>query len=363
MRFWTSVRLVAAREVTSRLRSKAYVVMSLILLAVVAAVTLLPNLIGGEDPVKVAVVGSVPSQVGDLGSLHDAGGTAYFDVRKEGVDLAEAKRMLREETVEAALQFGDSGATVWGRDKAPTRAVQALSAAPRVRLVEPAAHDEQSVYFVSIAFSLLFFMAAMTFGQQIAQSVVEEKQTRVVEILLSAISARVLLTGKVLGNGVLAMVQLLAVVVVAVGCLAATGQRIGLSDLGPAIAWFVPFFVVGFLMLAAMFAATAALVSRSEDIASATTPVTMLVMIPYMLIFFINGDPVWMRVLSWVPFSAPIAMPTQVYTGSALWWEPIGALVVLALTTVAIIRLADRIYTNSLLRTGTRVLLREALLG
>jgi len=360
MSFWSGVRLVAGREVGSKLRSKAYLVMSAILLAIVAAGTILPNLLAGEDPVPVAVVGQPPAQV-DLAALEDPGGTAYFEVSESGVTLAEAKQLLRDEEVDAALEFGNQGATVWGLDKTPTRAVEALSAAPQVELVAPEAHDEQTVYFVSITFSILFFMAAMTFGTQIAQSVVEEKQTRIVEILLSAVSARVLLTGKVIGNAGLAIAQQLAVVAVAVIGLSATGQQIGISELGPAIAWFVPYFVVGFLMLSAMFAAAAAMVSRAEDIGSVTTPVTMLVMIPYFLIFFVNGDATWMRVLSWVPFSAPIAMPVQVYTERALWWEPIGALVVLVLTTVLTIRLAERIYTNSLLRTGTRVPLREAL--
>lgn len=361
MNFWTSVRLVAEREVTSKLRSKAFLIMSGVLLAIIAATTVVPNLIGGDDPVKVAGIGTAPEGV-DLSQMDDPDGTAYFDVVESDVSLDEAKQLLRDGDVEAAVKFDPNGRTiVWGLDETPTRAVEALSLAPKVELVDPGTRDEQTVYFVAIAFAILFFTSAMTFGGQIAQSVVEEKQTRIVEILLSAMNARTLLTGKVLGNAVLAIGQMIAVVAVALLGLSLTGQRIGIPDLGPAIGWFVPFYVLGFFMLASMFAAAAALVSRSEDIPSVTTPITMLVMIPYMLVFIVNGDETWMRVLSWVPFSAPIAMPTQIYTQEAMWWEPIGSLIVLALATLVILRLAERTYTNSLLRTGTRVPLKEAL--
>ena len=358
--FGSSVRLVAAREITSRLKSKAFLTMSGILLAVVAVMVVLPNVIDGDGPVSVAVVGEAPPQV-DVAAMERPDGEAYFDVVTDDASLAEAKDLLREGDVDAALVFQDGELVVWGYDSRPADAVEAFSAAPAVELVDANAPDEEVLYFVSIIFALAFFMAAVTFGTQITTSVVEEKQTRIVEILLSAVSARALLTGKILGNAALALGQIVALAAVALIGLAATGQRIGLPDLGPAIVWFVPYFALGFLMLAAMFAAAGAMISRSEDVGSVTTPITMLVTIPYLLIFFVNGNELWTRVLSWIPFSAPIAMPVQIYAERAQWWEPIGALVVLAVSTVLIVWLAERVYSSSLLRTGTRVRLRQAL--
>ncbi len=130
---------------------------------------------------------------------------------------------------------------------------------------------------------------------------------------------------------------------------------------GPAVAWFGVFFIVGFVLLASMFAATGALVSRQEDIGSTTTPVTMLVMIPYFLVIFFNTNPLVIGVMSYVPFSAPIAMPLRIFLGTAQWWEPLVALAILVLTTVLLIRVGARIYERSLLKLGARVSWKEAL--
>jgi ABC-2 type transport system permease protein len=140
-----------------------------------------------------------------------------------------------------------------------------------------------------------------------------------------------------------------------------TGQKPLLTSLGPSLAWFVIFFVFGFVMLAALYAATASLVSRQEDVGSVTAPVMVLIMLPYFLVIFFNDNPLVLAVMSYVPFSAPVGMPMRVFLGSALWWEPLASLALLLVTTVVVIALGSRIYSNSLLRTGSRVTLKDAL--
>src|SRR5699024_53118 len=113
---------------------------------------------------------------------------------------------------------------------------------------------------------------AMTFGQTIAQSVVEEKQSRIVEIMLATVPARAILAGKVIGNSVLAFGQIVLIAGVVLLGGALTGSQLLLDGLGMPIVWFVVLFTVGFIMLAALYAAAAALVSRAEDLGSATSP-------------------------------------------------------------------------------------------
>jgi ABC-2 type transport system permease protein len=125
--------------------------------------------------------------------------------------------------------------------------------------------------------------------------------------------------------------------------------------------WFAVFFLFGFILLAALFAAAAAMVSRQEDIGSTTTPLTFLVMAPYFLVIFFNDNPVVLTIMSYVPFSAPVGMPVRVFLGEAQWWEPLLSLVILLATCVAAIAIGARIYENSLLRMGARVKLAEAL--
>ena len=176
-----------------------------------------------------------------------------------------------------------------------------LAELPTVELLNPSATDEALRYLVAIGFGVVFLLAASLFGGTIAQSVVEEKQTRVVELLISAIPVRALLAGKVIGNTVLAMGQILVLAGIAIVGLTLTGQGAILQGLGGPIAWFAVFFFFGFILLASLFAAAAAMVSRQEDIGSTTMPLTMLIMAPYFLVIFFNDNPTVLAIMSYVP--------------------------------------------------------------
>src|SRR5690606_21276403 len=120
-----------------------------------------------------------------------------------------AEQLLRDGEVEAAIvpDDGPLGFAVLGDDSVPMSVVQALSVAPPVELLDESGTAGFLGYLVAIGFGLVFFLSAMTFGSTIAQSVVEEKQTRVVEILLATIPTRVLLAGKIIGTTILALGQ------------------------------------------------------------------------------------------------------------------------------------------------------------
>jgi ABC-2 type transport system permease protein len=230
-----------------------------------------------------------------------------------------------------------------------------------VELLHPPRIPPGLRYVAALGFGLVFFISAATFGGTIAQSVVEEKSTRVVEILLSSIPARVLLTGKIIGNSLLAFGQVVLLGACAVIGLTITGDNDVLAMLGAPITWFVIFFVLGFVLLASMFAAAASLVSRQEDVQATVTPVTMLVMIPYLLVITLNNNDTVVTIMSYIPFSAAVGMPFRIFLSDAAWWEPLLSLLILMASTVGVITLASRVYRNALLRTGARVSLREAL--
>jgi ABC-2 type transport system permease protein len=355
--FVQSAVLVADREVRMRLRSKAFIISSAILLLAVIASIVAGSIFGTSASSSVTRV----AVVGDSEAFAQV---ATLDVTEAG-SVDDAEKLVRSGDVDAAIVPGDgpTGIGILALDEAPGDLVQLLSVSPEVTLLEPAEPNSGLAYLVGLGFGIVFFMAATIFGSTIAQSVVEEKSTRVVEILMSAISARALLAGKVIGNTVLAFGQIVLIAVAAIVGLMVTGQDALLGDLGPSIVWFVVFFAVGFVLLAAMFAAAAALVSRQEDIGSVTTPVMMLVMIPYFLIVFAWDNDLVLAIMSYVPFSAPIGMPMRIFLGTAQWWEPLLSLVIILATTVVVVLFGSRIYANSLLRTGARVKVREALRG
>ncbi|MEU1645305.1 ABC transporter permease [Micromonospora zamorensis] len=340
-----ATRLVAEREIRVKLRDRTFLFGTLFFLLIAAAGTILPPLLsGGPDTVAVTQEAAGP--------LRDAG----LDVRVVADDRA-AEQAVRDGDVDAAVV---SGPKVLAMDESPTDVVQALSTSPPVQLLDPDAVDPVVAFLVPFVFAFVFFITSQTFGLQIAQSVTEEKQTRIVEILVAAVPVRALLAGKVVAGGILAFAQIALIAVVAV-----LGMQIGdsaglLSLLAPAIGWFVPFFLLGFVLLAAMWAAAGALANRQEDIAAVSTPVQFAVMLPFFAVIFLNDNAVAMRVLSYLPFSSPTAMPLRLFTGDAAPWEPIVSLVILLVAAGAFVIAGARVYEGSLLRTNGRTSLRAA---
>ncbi|MCX4472460.1 ABC transporter permease [Micromonospora sp. NBC_01655] len=347
MTTFAAVRLVAAREIRVKLRDKTFLISTLFFLLFAAGSAILPALLAG-GPTTVAV-----STAADADALRQAG----LDVRPVADD-ATAERLVRDGDVDAAVV---AGPRVLALDERPDDVVRALSTEPPVRLLDPDALDPLAAFLVPFAFAMTFFFTSQLFGVQIAQSVTEEKQTRIVEILVAAVPVRALLAGKVIAGGVLALGQIALIVAVAV-----TGMRIAaggggiLPLLGPALGWFVPFFVIGFVMLAALWAVAGALASRQEDIAGVSMPVQLAVMLPFFAVLFLNDNPLAMRILSYVPFSAPTAMPLRLFTGDAAGWEPVLSLLVLLAATAGCLAVGARLYEGALLRTNGRVTLRRA---
>lgn len=350
----TMVWLVAKREIMVRLRSVAFLVSTGIMLLLVIGSVVVGSIVATTaEPAKVAVVSGVQLPAG-----------VDFDVTNV-TDRAAAEELVRAGDVEAAIVPDSSpvGYLVIANDAPPISIIQALSVMPDVEILEASNASGFLGYIVAVGFGLVFFLSAMTFGQTIAQSVVEEKSTRVVEILLATIPTRTLLAGKILGTTILAIGQVLLLSGLAIIGLTVTGQDQLLLGLGAPILWFALFFALGFVLLASMFAATGAMVSRQEDIGSTTTPVTMLVMIPYFVVIFFNDNPLVVGIMSYVPFSAPVGMPLRLFQGTAEWWEPILSLAILVASAIIVILIASRMYENSLLRLGQRVKLTEALKG
>jgi ABC-2 type transport system permease protein len=353
-----AIWLVAEREIASKLRSKAFLISTAILFVLALAGLVFGGLAAqNQTGTPVAVTADAASLVPSDDGLKIT----------EVPDRASAEALVADGTVDAAV-VGDPSAepfgfTILADSSAPTSLMLRFAEVPQVELLNPAATDDGLRYLVAIGFGIVFLTAASLFGSTIAQSVVEEKQTRVVEILISAIRARTLLAGKVIGNTVLAMGQILGLAAIAVVGLTIIGQNQLLGTLGAPILWFAVFFLFGFVLLAALFAAAAAMVSRQEDIGSTTFPLTLLIMAPYFLVIFFNDNPVVLTIMSYVPFSAPVGMPMRLFLGEAQWWEPLISLAILIATCVGAILLGAKIYRNSLLRMGARVKLGEALRG
>lgn len=347
--------MVAEREITTQVRTKSFVISLAITLLLVLGGIILSGVLTDRESADtpVAVVGSAAETVAGIPGLEPIVAS----------DAEAAETLVRDEEVDAAVipdSAHPTGVRVLALTDVPYDVVDALSVQPEVEILEESASDGLR-YLVSLAFGLIFMMLAIGSGAMIVQNTVQEKQSRIVEILLAAVSARALLAGKVLGNSVVAVGQAAAIAAVAVLGLLLTGQGDLLDALTAPIVWFVVFFLVGFVLVAAMFAAGGALVSRQEDTGAVMMPTMMLIMTPYFVVIFLGDNTLAMTIASYVPFSAPVAMPVRMFLGEAAWWEPLISLGLLAASSVAVMALAARIYSRSLLRTGARVSLRSAL--
>ncbi|WP_309125942.1 ABC transporter permease [Kocuria sp.] len=202
-------------------------------------------------------------------------------------------------------------------------------------------------------------------SSSIASGVVEEKSTRVVEILLTRLSVRQLLLGKLIGCGIFTMVQLLAVGgAAAVAFTAVEGWSLVRIQPGPTLVWFLVWFVLGFVVFASLNAGLAATASRQEDLAAATNPLQLLIMLGYAAgMFFLPSaaGERWTEIASLVPMVAPFFMPIRQGLDAVTWQEQATAVLIAVVAVPLIINLAVRLYGNNVLRTGTRVSLARAL--
>ena len=382
--------LVARREVVQKLRSKAFRISTALLLLVVVAAAVLPALLGGGDdePLRLGVVGEQAAAVGELVEQQ----AALFDEQVEAVDLddeAAAAQAVTVADVDAALVDGDRVLVDEGLDVLlgqvldTARQALALSQAlddagveeqEQAALLSPAPVEVTRLspepelelgaeVVVGALAGFLLYGLLIFYGQQVAQGVVEEKQSRVVEVLLSAVRPTTLLAGKVLGLGVLGLAQVLLLVVAGGAAAVAAGTLDVPADAVAPLALVLVWFVLGFALYAALFALAGAVVSRSEDLQSSAAPVVLLLVGALLLVQLTFPEPrsTAALVAGVLPFSAPLAQPLRQAAGVSEPWEVVLAVVLTVATTLVLLPLAARAYTRTALRTRGRTSLRDAL--
>lgn len=230
-------------------------------------------------------------------------------------------------------------------------------------------------FVLAYVIAILLFMAILLYGVNVMSSVLEEKTTRIIEVLVSSLRPFQLMLGKVLGAGAVSFFQFLiwgvsarilvsmrAPIARALGADAAMAQEIKLPHIPLAtLAVFMAFFLGGFLLYSAMFAAVGAMSSNEQEARQAQQPVTYLLMISYLSIIGLTNDPssTFAKTLSVVPFTSPIATPVRWTAGSMGSGELVLSLAMLAIAIVGVTWVASRIYRVGILMTGKRPTMKE----
>jgi ABC-2 type transport system permease protein len=365
-----AVWLVARREVVTRVRDRTLLVSTLVTLLLLAAIVALPELLGGEeDRVRVAAATPADAQV-----LQTA---RRLDPALSVVAERDPVAAVRADRVDAALTGGrlvvadaDADAEALARTLAQAAGLATLAPADRdralggsrveVRALDGGDDTREGLAFLAV---VLLYGQLIGYGFWIAAGIVEEKASRVVEVLLATLRPRELLAGKVLGIGAVALAQLLLIGLIGVALGLAVGSLDVPGDALSALAIVLAFFLLGYAFYAALFAVAGALVPRQEEVQNTTTPLTLLLLASFFLSFTALDDPggTLARVLSLVPPSAPMVLPVRLIAGEVAVWEVAAGVALLLVAAAALIAFAARVYEGAVLQTRTRVRLREAL--
>jgi ABC-2 type transport system permease protein len=377
--------LVAKREFGERIRARAFQISTAITVVIVAAVAILAGVLSDEGPTEYEVGAQGPEAAAIAAAARAAAPSIDADVTvRRYRSPADARAAVRDEDVDAAL-VGDAIVTLDGADEELEQLLQAagrqvrsagilrdegLSGAEARRALEPPAlptrsldgEEDEGEEGVAFAASLLLYLQLIVYGLAVASGVVEEKASRVVEVLLAAIPPRALLAGKIAGIGAVGLLQMLLVTGVGLGLASASGAVEVDAGQAGTLAVVLIWFLLGYLVWAALFAMAGAIVSRQEDLGSSTSVLTLLLVASYLLAFPALEDPDSTLAVagSIVPLSSPIIMPSLVALGEASAVELVASLALFGVAIAVLVPIGARIYENAVLRMGKPLKLREA---
>lgn len=375
-----AVCLVAARELRTRLTSAGFIVGTLLTMAMVAILALLPSFFGGDDGKSVAVVGLSANQKAALAAPETTSGQAGAPVEiREAAHESQANDWLADEQVDGIAvvsgrdvtitvrQSSDQTVATWLTARLERQAFtdelqrrgadfEALTVRPEVRFTTTDSGDEQRIVLAYVV-SLMLFSQIIGAGGSVAQGVVEEKSTRVIEILLAKVRPTPLLIGKVLGIGAVGLLQLFAVAAAGVAAALASGalaiESTILQVAGASMAWYL----LGFVFYGFVYGAVGSMVSRQEELPSLTIPL-QLVNTTALVVAVIGLQDIgagWLAALSYVPPFSAILVPLRMAGGVATPVEIVLPAVILLAATAVVVWLGGVIYNRSILHTGKRM--------
>ena len=386
------VRVIASREFLARVRSRVFVITTALTVIGIAGYIVLQAYVFNKSTASLDVgcVGTAQSiaapvraeaaALGETINVHPYASVAAgkADVQSKVLDALvsgppTATTVTVNETLDATLRtaLNDSVRETVLNDMLTQHGIDPATvdnaiASASVHVVElspvDAARLQQIVIGLLVALTL--YVTMVIYGQLVAAGVIEEKSNRIVEILLATVRPWQLMMGKIVGIGLVALVQVLITAAVAM-VVASVTKLVSIPTLGvDVVISGVVWFVLGYLMYALLFAGAGSMVSRQEDVGSVTMPVTLVLVAAWILALTIalpDPESAGTTVLSFIPFFSPVIMPIRIAAHVVPFWEVAISVVLVAGTIFAFAVIAGRIYRNSVLRIGGRVKLGDAL--
>lgn len=375
-------QIVATREIMVKLRDKSFIGGTIFSLVIILAAILIPYFMSsGSTDYTVATSDDRATSLVAAAEATSDENTSYTATQVDSADTA--RTLVADGDADAYLAPTDQG---WELvfDSSPDNSLvtelgavitstvtaenatsagvdlEALAAGTQVSTSVLSGNSNAGLAFlITMVFAMIFYMTTVLFGVAIANSVVEEKQNRIVEIIATAIPLGQLLAGKIVGNIVLAILQVAVYAVAGLIGMQITGSASEFGWILPSAGWFALFYVVGFAAIATIWAAVGAMAARTEDIANLSNPITMVLIAALFAGIYVSGT--WLKVVSFVPVLSSIAMPRRLLTEDVALWEPLLALALTLATAALLTRLGARIYRANIMRGGTSVSWKQAL--
>jgi ABC-2 type transport system permease protein len=384
--------LVAGREIRERVRGRLFRVVTVILFAVVAAAVVIPTIHTkktSSQSQQVGVVANSTSLAAELRGLADDVGLSVKLVNEPNLSQARAalsagqlaivvdapEKILVKDPISASdtsagTRYVRAVSVTLGAQRAFTQAGLTPQQAATIAGAKPLAVDSlhpnkkarTTAQVTALLGVILVFIVLTQYLTWTLMGVMEEKASRVVEVLLATVRPIQLLAGKVIGIGAVALAQAVALVAFALVLADAVGSSLVHGAAPVVVAATLAWLVLGYAFYSWMYAAAGSLAERQDQVQSLALPLSAPLIFGY--IVSLTGASsghasLLLKVLAYLPPTAPFAMPTLIGFGDATWWQFLLSVSFTLASTVVVALVAAQVYRTAVLQTGSRVRLRK----
>ena len=400
-----NLKTVTAFTISEMVRRKSFIISTLVILIIIALAFNIPNIMKklGNDGSgeKVLIIDPENLFEGLASNLNEAGLGYEFQTTTEELNLEEIKEKIKND-VDACIKFSkqentvkmeyivESAAVNYGEIPQTLVAtftnlysnlqVKKLNLSPEelsslepefdVTLTETDENAAKGNIFIMMMISIVLFYAVFFCAGQVSTAITTEKTSKIIETLVTSTDSKTIVLGKTLGIGIVGLIQVILMMIVAIisakFCMdpEILSSIFDISTITPTLFIItLIYFCLGYGLYSLFFALTGATVSKPEDVQSANGPVSFVAVIGFYLAYFsmMNPSSSVNKIAGIVPISSPFCMPLRVMMGTATTGEVITSVLVLIATTALVAMLAIKVYSSTILNTGARLSLKDAI--
>lgn len=400
-----NLKTVTAFTISEMVRRKSFIISTLVILIIIALAFNIPNIMKklGNDGSgeKVLIIDPENLFEGMASNLNEAGLGYEFQTTTEELNLEEIKEKIKND-IDACIKFSkqentvkmeyivESAAVNYGEVPQTLVAtftnlysnlqVKKLNLSPEelsilepefdVTLTETDENAAKGNIFIMMMISIVLFYAVFFCAGQVSTAITTEKTSKIIETLVTSTDSKTIVLGKTLGIGIVGLIQVILMMIVAIisakFCMDSEilSSIFDVSTITPTLFIItLIYFCLGYGLYSLFFALTGATVSKPEDVQSANGPVSFVAVIGFYLAYFsmMNPSSSVNKLAGIVPISSPFCMPLRVMMGTATTGEVITSVLVLIATTALVAMLAIKVYSSTILNTGARLSLKDAI--